>query len=268
MKAACLFFALFLFSFAEAATVDTVVIKSAAMNKSHKCVVIKPSSYNKDTSRFPVVYLLHGHGGDYANWIKRVPLLQDYADKYGMLIVCPDGNISSWYWDSPIDSTMKYETYIAKEVPSYIDNNYRTITKREARAITGLSMGGHGAIYIAFRHSETFGACGSMSGAVDLSYSKNKYDIAKRIGDTLNYAANWVSYAAVGAVQNLPKKNLSIIIDCGNLDYFAPANKTLHEKLNSLKIPHDYIERPGNHDWNYWRNSIEFHLLFFSKIRH
>jgi S-formylglutathione hydrolase FrmB len=82
-----------------------------------------------------------------------VPELKTYADEYKVLIVCPDGGNSSWYFDSPVDSTMKYETYIGKEVPDYIDAHYKTIKNRTARAITGLSMGGHGALFIAFRHS-------------------------------------------------------------------------------------------------------------------
>jgi S-formylglutathione hydrolase FrmB len=259
----------FLFIPSYAGTVDTISIYSNAMHKDFKCVVIKPDSYKKFTRRggkkntYPVVYLLHGYDGWYSNWIIREPKLKDYADQYQLIIVCPDGGKSSWYFDSPLDTTMKYETYIGKEVPDYIDAHYNTIKSRTGRAITGLSMGGHGALFLAFRHAETFGACGSMSGGVDLNFSRNKFDIIKRIGDTINYADNWKKYMVMNVIENYPKDSLAIIIDCGIQDplYFV-ANQKLHEKMLKLKIPHDYTERPGKHEWAYWRNSIQYHLLF------
>jgi S-formylglutathione hydrolase FrmB len=163
-KKSSLLLLLFAFSFiANAATVDTVNIYSDAMHKDIKCVVVKPDSYENDNSQYPVVYLLHGYSGNYSNWITKVPKLKEEVDQLQLLIVCPDGNYSGWYLDSPIDPSMKYETYVAKEVPAYIDAHYHTIKDRKARAITGLSMGGHGALFVAFRHADFFGACGSMS---------------------------------------------------------------------------------------------------------
>src|SRR5688500_8014947 len=120
--------------------IDTVTIYSKAMQKSIKCVVIKPQKI-EESAEWPVVYLLHGYSGNFSNWITKVPLLKQYADEYNVIIVCPDGGYSSWYFDSPVDSTMKYETYISKEVPEYIDAHFPTIKNRKARAITGLSMG-------------------------------------------------------------------------------------------------------------------------------
>jgi S-formylglutathione hydrolase FrmB len=264
------FFFIFLTSFffitlCKAASVDTILIYSNAMHKEFKCVVIKPDSYKKKKNQFPVVYLLHGFAGDFSNWIKKVPKIKEYADQLQLLIVCPDGGYSSWYFDSPVDSSMRYETYIGIEVPAYIDSHYRTIKDRAARAITGLSMGGHGAFLLAFHHPGFFGACGSMSGEMDLYASRNKFEIIKRLGDTIQFADNWKKYSALGIVDNIPKENLAIIFDCGLSDGFYPGNKQLHEKLLTLKIPHDYIERPGQHDWNYWGNAVEYQLLFFRK---
>jgi len=263
----CIFISVFIFiSFnINAASVDTIEVYSNAMQKSFKCVVIKPEKYKKEKLRFPVVYLLHGYDGWYSNWLIRVPQLSDYADEYNLIIVCPDGGKSSWYFDSPVDPAMRYETYIGKEIPEYIDAHYNTINDRKARAITGLSMGGHGSLFLAFRHSELFGACGSISGGVDLNSSHNKYDISKRIGDTINYASNWTNYSVLKVVEQSPKDTLAIIFDCGLSDPFFKDNKALHEKMLKLNIAHDYIERPGKHDWAYWRNSIQYQLLFFCK---
>ena len=91
---------------ANAQSVDTVAVWSASMKKNIKNVVITPAAYQTDKdARFPVVYLLHGAGGDFSNWIKKAPFLPDRASRYGMIIVCPDGNTHSWYWDAPADST-------------------------------------------------------------------------------------------------------------------------------------------------------------------
>jgi S-formylglutathione hydrolase FrmB len=247
----------------QAATVDTVSIYSNAMQKEFKCVVIKPGSGKKNKTALPVVYLLHGYGGWYSNWLIRVPQLKEYADQYKLMIVCPDGGFSSWYFDSPVDSTMKYETYIGKEVPGYIDEHYKTIRDRKARAITGLSMGGHGGLFLGFRHADLFGACGSMSGGVDLNFSRNKFDVVKRIGDTINHADNWKKYSVINVVDIYPKDSLSIIFDCGTEDFFYANNHALHEKMVKLKIPHEYIERPGKHDWAYWSNAVQYQMLFF-----
>lgn len=249
---------------ASSATVDTISIYSYAMKKEFKCVVIKPSLTQDESILLPVVYLLHGYGGWYSNWLIRVPELRDYADKYTLMIVCPDGGKSSWYFDSPIDSTMKYETYIGQEVPDYIETHYPAIRDRKARAITGLSMGGHGGLFLGFRHADRFGACGSMSGGVDLNFSRNKFDVVKRIGDTITYADNWKKYSVINVVDTYPKDSLAIIFDCGTEDFFYNNNHALHEKMVKLKIPHEYTERPGKHDWAYWSNAVQYQLLFFS----
>ncbi len=250
----------------QAAKVDSIFIFSHSMQKNIRCVVVKPSSYKKNKERFPVVYLLHGYAGDFSNWIKKVPEIKNYADEYNILIVCPDGDNASWYFDSPVNPKMKYETYISSEVPHYIDSVYRTIADRNHRAITGLSMGGHGALFIAWRHSKTFAASGSMSGGVDLSESKNKFEITKVLGDTSHYTNNWKNYSMINVVENKLSDSLAIIIDDGVNDIFIEGNRRLHQKLLSLKIPHEYIERPGKHGWDYWRYAVNFQLLFFKKF--
>lgn len=249
----------------NAASVDTVSIYSSSMKKSYKCVVIKPASYKKKIYRFPVVYLLHGYGGDFANWVKRVPDLVELADQNQTLIVCPDGTAGSWYFDSPVDSAMRFETYVGKEIPAFIDANYRTIADRKHRAITGLSMGGHGALFLALRHAENFGACGSMSGALDISKITRGYDMQKRLGDTIKNQKYYNDWAVVNVIENYPKDSLAIIIDCGTEDFIYQMSKDTHEKMMRLKIPHDYIERPGKHDWPYWGIAVRYQLLFFKE---
>ena len=264
MKVVALFLMLHCFvSYKVDASADTVSIFSKSMAKKINCIVITPSDYNQNSNRFPVVYLLHGARGNFSNWITKVSDMQELADRNQLMIVCPDGAINSWYFDSPVDSTVRYETHIARELPAYIDANYRSIPDRQHRAISGLSMGGHGAMFIAFRHPETFGACGSMSGALDISVIPKGYGVDKILGDVKTNTAYYKDWSVINLVEKYPADSLAIIIDCGAQDLISFMTKAVHQKMLKLKIPHDYIERPGRHDWFYWSRSVRYQLLFF-----
>ena len=113
-----------------AATVDTIFVKSKTMNKNIQVVFITPDNSNQVTSsQYPTIYLLHGYGNDAKYWLKVKPELPQIADKEGIIFVCPDGK-NSWYWDSPKDTTSKYETFISHELIQYTDTNYNTIPHR------------------------------------------------------------------------------------------------------------------------------------------
>ncbi|MBW8684059.1 alpha/beta hydrolase [Chitinophaga rhizophila] len=251
---------------ANAAKVDTVAIYSKAMHKSLKCVVITPDSYQDKQQRYPVVYILHGHSGNYSNYITKIPAIAAVADAYQMILVCPDGGYNSWYLDSPVDSAIRFETYVGKEIPSFIDANYRTKASRESRAITGLSMGGHGALYLAIRHQETFGAAGSMSGGVDVRPFPNNWELSQKLGSYKAHAANWDQHVVVNQLSRLKSDSLSIIIDCGVKDFFIDVNRQLHQRMLEQGIAHDYIERAGAHTWEYWSNSIMYQLFYFHRF--
>ncbi|MGQ8338546.1 alpha/beta hydrolase [Sunxiuqinia sp. A32] len=232
------------------------------MNKLVSNVVISPDSYTQSKS-YPVVYLLHGATGNYRDWVSIVPQVKDLADQYDVLIVCPDGGFTSWYYDSPIDPTMQYETYISKELVSTIDEKYKTIAEQSGRAITGLSMGGHGAFYLAFRHQYIWGAAGSMSGGLDICPFPNNWDISKRLG---SYAENkdvWEENSVINMLYLLDGRKLKLVFECGVDDFFYDANKRMHKKLLERNIPHDYTERPGVHNWEYWANAVNYQLMFF-----
>ncbi|HIO26407.1 MAG TPA: esterase family protein, partial [Flavobacteriaceae bacterium] len=160
------------------------------MKKEIKAVVIKPDSY-QNHKKLPVVYLLHGYSGNYSDWIKKVPEIKHYVDRYQLIIVCPDGNFNSWYLDSEIKKNSTYETYIAKELVSFIDKNYNTIAHRNGRAITGLSMGGHGALYVAFKNQDVFANAGSMSGGLDLRPFKDNWELDELLGNYENNPERW-----------------------------------------------------------------------------
>jgi len=249
---------------AGAATVDTVVTHSAAMHKDIKAVVIEPADYSAG-KKIPVVYLLHGFSGNYSDWISKVPAIKDLADQYHLLIVCPDGGFAGWYFDSPENKTSQYETYVAAELVRYIDQHYATMADRKYRAITGLSMGGHGALFLAFKHGGVFGAAGSMSGGVDIRQFPDQFGIEQVLGKFSEYPQRWEQNSVVNMLYLVKPGSLAITFDCGYDDMMYTSNQKLHEQLLDRKIPHDYTVRPGGHSWEYWTNSISYQVLFFSK---
>lgn len=248
-----------------AAITDTVETYSPSMKKNIRAVVIRPDNYNK-INTLPVVYLLHGYSGNYADWVTKAKGVEKLADQYEMMIVCPDGNYGSWYWDSPVDTASRYETYVAAELVNWIDSKYKTIKDRKGRAITGLSMGGHGALYLAFKHQDIFGAAGSMSGGVDIRPFPNNWRMANLLGSYAEYPERWEKNTVINMLYLLTAKSLSLIIDCGTEDFFYEVNKKLHEQLLYRNIPHDYIARPGSHNWNYWANAVEYQMLFMHRF--
>lgn len=266
-------------AFSYAAKVDTLDIPSAVMQKNLRAGVVLPNSYAKGKTNYPVLYLLHGGSGKFNDWLNKTPdkmLLQNLSDQYNLIIVTPEGEELSGYIDSPLRKDSQFETYITKEVIEKIDNTYRTIRDRKGRVITGLSMGGHGALFLSGRHPDLYCAAGSMSGAVDLNRANWKIapefekQVASRFESILGpaeakpdlYAANSV----VNMVDKLKANGLPLIIDCGVDDFLIEPNRELHRRLVYNKTPHDYSERPGAHTWEYWENSLPYHVLFFSKI--
>jgi len=255
-----------------AATVDTLQIESAAMSKTWRAGVILPQTYKKAKMAFPVLYLLHGYSGNFRDWLTKVPdkqLLGNLADQYNIIIVTPDGGFSGWYLDSPINKENQFETFISQELVNKVDNTYHTIRDQKGRVISGLSMGGHGALYLAIRHPDIYCAAGSMSGALDLTtISWKELDqyfvsiIGSRTATPDLYQANSVVYMT----DKMKKNNLPLIIDCGIDDFLIESNRELHRRLVYSKVPHEYTERPGAHTWPYWSNALPFHLLFFQKV--
>lgn len=263
-----------------AAKVDSLDVFSAAMNKTYKAAVVLPNSYaTGKTSTYPVLYLLHGGGGHFRDWLTSTPdkmLVKKLADQYNLIIVMPEGETFAWYLDSPANPSSKFETHIIKEVIPKIDGTYRTVRSNKGRVITGLSMGGHGAMYLSARHPELFCAAGSMSGALDMNWTKFKIneDFAKSLKNGFQQLmgsddpTNEVFYknSIVNMVETIKKNGLPILIDCGVDDFLVDINRELHRRLVYNNVPHDYIERPGAHTWEYWQNSLPYHLLFFHQI--
>lgn len=250
----------------QAQSIDTIEVRSASMDKDVETVIVIPDAYyyNSD-EKFPVIYLLHGYGGNAKSWIGIKPNLLQLANERNVIFVCPDGK-NSWYWDSPLDPKSRYETFVAKELIAYIDTNYRTIASPSGRAITGLSMGGHGGLWLSIRHSDVFGAGGSMSGGLDIRPFPDNWEMKRQLGEYAQNKERWDKYTVINALEKLHNNELAIIIDCGFNDFFYEVNKNVHNKLLERGINHEFIVRPGAHNSKYWNNAIDTQVMFFRKF--
>ena len=153
---------------AAAFSVDTISVSEPRLLDNPMPALVAVPDAAADTSlRFPTVYLLHGYGGDHTNWLAKQPRIGELADRYGIVVVTP-GAGNTWYFDAPGKPGQQVETFFIEALVPYIDANYPTIDSRAKRAISGLSMGGHGALRMATRHPQIFGAAASMSGGVDI----------------------------------------------------------------------------------------------------
>jgi S-formylglutathione hydrolase FrmB len=264
-------------TFCYASKVDTVQIPSAAMNKTYKAAIALPDSYYKSKKDFPVLYLLHGGFGHYNDWLLKTPdkmLVRNLADQYNMIIVMPEGEIFSYYMDSPVDTNSKFETYTVKEVIPFIDSKYRTVKEKKGRVITGLSMGGYGSLYLSTRHPDLFAAAGSMSGALDpnmttWNLTPERFNgLTKQLDKIMGpmTADSYLAYSVVNMADQIRKNGLPIVMDIGVEDFLLEPNRELHRRLVYNHTQHNYTERPGGHTWEFWQDALPSQLLYFSKL--
>ena len=258
--------------------VDTLDVFSLSMQKTLKVAVTTPSTYQTSQDRYPVIYLLHGGSGSFSDWhqkVTQIGIVNQLAETYNVVIVTPGVGPASYYYDSPLLDSVRYETYMIQELIPFIDSQYRTLAQKESRAITGLSMGGHGAITLAAKHPELFVAAGSMSGVMNIDTdlwkvgedfrNLRKKGQLEMLG-AINYKApQFNPYTAVGLVDQLKDQGVAVIIDCGVDDFLIETNRQMHGILLDKKIAHEYIERPGAHTWTYWTEAVPVQFSFLNK---
>ncbi len=256
-----------------------IEVYSESMNRSLPVSVVLPERYHHNNDLYPVIYLLHGAMGDHRSWLDEEPvkgLVQRLADQYNIIFVMPSGDNFSFYFDSPWNTDSQFEYHITREVIPTIDKKYRTLNDRGGRAVTGLSMGGHGALYLSARNPELFCVAGSMSGAVDLdvqnwdlpeeSIAFFTESITQGLGHDQPVDDFLAGHSVSNMVDRLKENQLPLIIDCGIDDFLLDANRLLNKRLLESGVPHDYIERPGRHDWEYWANALLYQALFISEV--
>ena len=216
---------------------------------------------------FATLYLLHGLSDDYTGWMRRTSI-ERYAGAHRLLIIMPDGD-RGFYTDNAAGPA--YATYIAKEVVDTIERIFPAKRSRESRGVGGLSMGGYGALRLALGHPQVFSVATSHSGAV-MHGSRNNPRVGGALQDSEFHRI--FGEAPVGTDHDVlhlaaEAKRAATLphmrIDCGVDDELVQDNRTFHAKLEALRVPHEYQEFPGGHDWGYWDTHVQEALAFHSR---
>ncbi len=241
---------------------DTIVINSTFLNYSDTCLVFTPTSYNPNGDSLPLVYMLHGYGGN-QNDMSRILNLKKIANQYNFIIACPDGTTNSWYFDSPRDHESKYESFFISELIPEVNSKYKIDTTNIF--ITGLSMGGHGAMYIFLRNNRLFKSAGSSSGTLILANSSQKFlSLSDKLGEYEKSKDLFDKYSSINLLDSIKFGSKKIIVDCGYNDRLYESSVEFNKKAIDLKVDITFISMPGWHNSEYWSKSFQYHLAFFA----
>lgn len=219
----------------EGTVVRDVSIQSTVLGREMLYSVYLPAGYTS-SKQYPVLYLLHGYGGDQNDWW----VFDDMADDADamissgeipeMIIVTPDGG--TWmYIDNCYGNDINYEQYFFQDLMTDVESRYSIRRERGSRAIGGFSMGGYGALRYGVMRHDLFCYVYAMSSVIG-GYG------ATDMGDIIT------SYSS----SELP----GITLECGDRDYFTYDNREFSALLTQLGINHEHIERSGGHDWIFW----------------
>ena len=238
-------------------TVSKVWYESATAGFDRRLSVYTPAGYEQNKkAKYPVLYVLHGIGGDEDAWLDqgRAAQILDNLIAKGqakpMIVVFTNGNISqeaapgqnSTGYVRPTTSlpqTMEgtFETSFP-EIVKFIDSNYRTIAKKQSRAICGLSMGGFHTLYVTLNNPDMFNYSGMFSAAIGVSDAS----VSPIYQD---FDAKLATYFS--------KKPALLWVGCGNTDFLIQSNREFVQKLQDNNYPHEYLENEGGHIWKNWR---------------
>lgn len=244
------------------------VLNSEYLSKPDTVLVFKPDTYDSN-QKYPLVYLLHGYSENYRQWSQTADL-QKLSNQYGMIIVTPDGYVS-WYVNSPHDKGSRMEDFFFKDLVPKVHNMF-SIDDRNI-FISGLSMGGYGALRYFILHNDYFNAAGSTSGGlrVDVEHLKKisllffnstrvTDDLTRLLGDPSKN--DWHQYSITALLETYQTQK-PFLIDCGTADILYPATVEVKTLTDSLKLPVTFISQPGDHNTEYWGKSIEQHFVYF-----
>ena len=252
---------------------ELIIISSDLLKCDDSILVFTPGhsrycnkSDDNTTEAIPTLFLLHGWSGCYRNWADKSDL-QQVSDRFGFRIICPDGFYNSWYANNVDKNKMQWRSFFDRELYPQMVEKYNL--DPEKTFITGLSMGGLGAINIFLDDISRFRSAGSMSGVLDIYHtSPNLLD--KELSQILGpYTPENPLYDVNNPIGNLDKVAGSgklMVISCGYEDYYVKCTMDFAAKCREMKIPHIMLLSPGRHSWIYWDYALVEHLEFFKKI--
>ena len=248
---------------ATAGIVVTREFDSPALQRKWTYAVYLPDGYDTSTLRYPVLYLLPGHGGGLYDWVNLGHIQQTadeliaHGDIPPAIIVMPDAG-STWY----VDRKEKMETAVIRDLVGDAERNFRALGMREGRLVAGLSMGGYGALRFALKYPQMFAAAALLSPAIydpevpQTSGARKAGvfgapDFDPQVWKSLNYPALWDAFLA-------KKIAVPMYIDSGDDDsLFIEAEATrLYSLLRKNGQPAELRIVDGGHDWQVWESTI------------
>lgn len=258
----------------NAGILQTEYSNSKLLGRTVTYNVILPFNYKaKENSekRFPVIYLLHGLTGSYSDWASRTNI-EEYAFRRDVLIVMPDG-ADGWYTDSATVAGDKYESFLIEELIPEIDIKFRTLSDRRHRAVAGLSMGGYGAIKFGLKYPEKFSLAGAFSGALDAPQRGQNHQFLRPSINSVFGADDSRTRRdndIFRLVREMPAEKIKELpffyLDCGTEDWLFQTNRDFAGLLFEKKIPHEFRQLPGKHDWKYWDAQVREFLELSESI--
>ena len=267
----------------ESKVFDNLTFKSTILKKDKKFALYLPPGYESSQRNYPVLYLLHGGGGDQTDWIQKGEVQRitvkaiDEGKAAPMIIVMPDAERT--FYMNNVNGKYQFEDFFFKELVPYIEKNYRCRKEKKYRAVAGLSMGGYGSLLYAIHHPEMFSACAAMSAGIRTDEQINEMplkDYLERYGTAMGELKEgdnritgfWNQNSVLYLVNHLPeeqKKSVRFYLDIGDDDHLYKGNSLLHIVMRDLNIPHEYRVRNGMHNWEYWRTGLPDVLAFVSE---
>lgn len=271
MKSLLIYLFFFLMITTEVHASQQLMVKTKYLSRPVPVLVFKPDNYN-EKKQVPLVYLLHGYSENYQQWSNTIDV-QGMANQYQMIIVCPDGFVS-YYLNSPADAHSQYEDFFFKDLVPLIHDSFNI--DRKNIFISGLSMGGYGALRYFIQHPDYFNTAGSTSGALYPDYSfyqkvsrqfwsndRLTDDLKRVIGDPEK--TSWTTFSIVDLLKKHPEFKRPFIFDCGTADILYKNTIQLKSVADSLKIPVTFLSQPGDHNTEYWNKSIQHHFVYFKQ---
>jgi enterochelin esterase-like enzyme len=256
---------------AFAGRVERTSYSSTILGKSVEYIVVLPNAYTAQVAagkRFPVLYLLHCAGCRAWDWTSpeygaQVDVL---VDSVHYIVVAPDdGNVLSWWLDSPVKQKSGYHNFLVREFKPRIDSLYATLPDRGNTGIAGHSMGGFGAMHNLIESPEVFSAAYSIKGAVDLLPYPNNWGLDAVLGSQSTQMANWLKADVVSNACRLAGKNVAVRFYSGPNDWFGDGNRRLDSALNSCSVPHSQVINSEVH-FQVPYGSMRSVMMFFDSV--
>ncbi|MCB1007280.1 MAG: esterase family protein [Acidobacteria bacterium] len=254
-------------------------LRSEALGRDWTYSIYLPPDYDRSERAYPVVYLLHGIQGRHTDWLRygdaaaTADRLIASGEMAPAILVFPDGGDSYWIDSDPTTGFGSIERAFVEDLVPYVDANYRTIATRRTRAIGGLSMGGYGALRLAFGHPELFGAVAALSPAIRRTLAEgDRVPPSPAFGvpfDAARYRAA-SPFALLPsferAAETLPLPVFLTAGDDDRLDGLLQGTLDLHLALRAAGLPSELRILDGGHGWDVWSAALPDALLAFSRI--